>query len=561
MSGIEALHIFDEHNNVLLSHIFTSRPPPASQLISSYLSHPAPRPSLIHLPNLNPPTLLHSLQTDSLLLLSPTSIDVPPLLVLEFLHRVSDALSEFLGSPLLASRIEANYDIAAQVLSELCDAGLVAGTEANALRDVVETPSSLSRFLGNVGLTGQSPTLAVGGGSGMPGMGSSSSSSTISQSQTSIPWRRANVRHTSNELYVDLVETVSATFAPSGRALSAFANGTIAFTSKVSGVPDLLLTLTTTSLGSSAGRGHRVRSIMERPVFHPCVRLARWTQHGELSFVPPDGRFVLAGYEADLLPAASESILGPDAHRLNLPVAARMTTGLGPTGNEFEVRLELAPKFAGAGSAGGSRGTSPHPAGPRVGPRGVAAVVTSGLTSETKAPALEDLRAFIPLPAATVRRVPDLRPSRGEAHFAPAEGGIVWTFSPKVVGQMTTATLRGSVVGHDAGAESESPLDAGGQYAYDAEAEGGYQRGRRKGDVTPSEAEGQGDARRKAVNAALMPRCVSISFAAKGWLASGLRVDSLTVDTKRSRGLGETVKPYKGVKYLTVSRGGVEVRC
>ena len=42
---------------------------------------------------------------------------------------------------------------------------------------------------------------------------------------------------------------------------------------------------------------------------------------------------------------------------------------------------------------------------------------------------------------------------------------------------------------------------------------------------------------------------------------SGLKVESLLVDTKKSRGLGAEVKPYKGVKYLTVSKEGVEVRC
>ena len=47
-----------------------------------------------------------------------------------------------------------------------------------------------------------------------------------------IPWRRANVRHTSNELYVDIVETLSVTLAPSGRPLAAFANGTIALPPK-----------------------------------------------------------------------------------------------------------------------------------------------------------------------------------------------------------------------------------------------------------------------------------------------------------------------------------------
>jgi AP-3 complex subunit mu len=35
----------------------------------------------------------------------------------------------------------------------------------------------------------------------------------------------------------------------------------------------------------------------------------------------------------------------------------------------------------------------------------------------------------------------------------------------------------------------------------------------------------------------------------------------LVIDVKRSKGLGEGVRPYKGVKYLTVSRKGVEVRC
>ena len=81
--------------------------------------------------------------------------------------------------------------------------------------------------------------------------------------------------------------------APSGRPLSAFANGSIAFNSKVSGVPDLLLNLSTGGKGAGMGnRGDQLRSIMERVVFHPCVRLNRWKADGAISFIPPDGRFV-----------------------------------------------------------------------------------------------------------------------------------------------------------------------------------------------------------------------------------------------------------------------------
>lgn len=37
----------------------------------------------------------------------------------------------------------------------------------------------------------------------------------------SLPWRRANVRHRSNELYADVVETLIVTLGPSGRLLAA----------------------------------------------------------------------------------------------------------------------------------------------------------------------------------------------------------------------------------------------------------------------------------------------------------------------------------------------------
>lgn len=55
-----------------------------------------------------------------------------------------------------------------------------------------------------------------------------------------------------------------------------------------------------------------------------------------------------------------------------------------------------------------------------------------------------------------------------------------------------------------------------------------------------------------------MPRCALVSFSVKGWLASGVKVESLKV--VGGKGLGEGVKPYKGVKYLTKA-AGVEVRC
>lgn len=173
MGLIEAVYVFNERkyskpfrpnprhfpadstcSNAIVTHTFTARPPPATTLLPLYLAHSEPRPSCIYLTGTNPPTLLFSMLQDGLLFMSPCSTDTEPLVVLEFLHRVADALEEFLGAPLLASKLEANYDVIAQVLSEMCDGGLIGGTEANALRDVVDTPSWMGKLLGGVGLPG-----------------------------------------------------------------------------------------------------------------------------------------------------------------------------------------------------------------------------------------------------------------------------------------------------------------------------------------------------------------------------------------------------------------------
>lgn len=179
-----------------------------------------------------------------------------------------------------------------------------------------------------------------------------------------IPWRRSNVRHTSNEMYVDIVETLCVTLAPSGRPLAAFANGSIAFTSKISGVPDLLLTL------SASGGKLGMEKAIELPVFHPCVRLARWKERpGELSFVPPDGKFMLAGYEVNLMPSNLDLKSWSNTN-LRLPVSIEVSKSLGPFGADFEVRLLLSTDFPGASlsvpatrpplSARGSGRSTPH---------------------------------------------------------------------------------------------------------------------------------------------------------------------------------------------------------
>ena len=141
------------YSEPIFEHVYRSRPASAEAVLPSYLAQRMPRPSILHVPHINPPTMLFSITYSNILILSPVSVETEALFVLEFLHRFVDVLEEFLGAPLLSSKIEGAYDVVAQLVGEMCDAGNVCNTEPNALRDDVDVPGWMGKLLGGVGLS------------------------------------------------------------------------------------------------------------------------------------------------------------------------------------------------------------------------------------------------------------------------------------------------------------------------------------------------------------------------------------------------------------------------
>ena len=311
---------------------------------------------------------------------------------------------------------------------------------------------------------------------------------------------------------------------------------------------------------------------MQLPVFHPCVRLSRWKEHpGELSFIPPDGKFMLAGYESDLLPSNLNSEEPPSKaeQRIFLPAAVDMKTNLGRAGNEFEARVTLNTNFPGAVSAAAAA-SSNKPAGPssRVASGtpfsfGSGGGIGSGSSSQ---PTLEALLITIPFPA-DVRSVTELKPSRGEANYNPATKVVEWKIPTKDGASVSgTATLTGSVAGALAldDVEEDDPAEEAKRRSLseydDDEAVVGLTTETGAAAAAAAAASRRKSQKKGSSKKIPMPRSIAVSFNVKGWLMSGIKVESLVVDVKRSKGLGDGVKPYKGVKYLTVSKQGVERR-
>ncbi|KAL3960847.1 hypothetical protein ACCO45_005964 [Purpureocillium lilacinum] len=498
MNGvIEAVHVYDDNRNALLSHTYTGRPLSAAHLLPLYLEHPAPRPNLIYLPNTSPPTLVFSLSHANLLLLATSSTEIEPLLVLEFLHRIVDALEDFLGAPLLAVKIENNYDIVAQLLTEMCDAGTISTTEPNALREVVEIEGWVGKLLGSITLPGKTP---LGNNLSNP-----SAPSLVASNTPALPWRRANAD-------------------PRGLCQR----------------DDRLY-----------GQGVRGAGHYAQPL-GPIRQTQPGWHRGAAGIPPVHGRFILAGYEVDLLPFTSGKSGSLSANNLKLPVNLDMKTGLGPAGSEFEVRLQVNKIFGSSSSSSGGqlgRGSNsgrlggPHPGTPA-------------------APLLDDLKITIPLPD-DVRNLSDIRPSRGDASFNPGERALEWHVPAKELSGPTShfglPMHGGWTVGGRGGARVRPQWLRVRQRVF-------VQRALSKLTVGQGEAAERRRGRRAGREAGGTEQDSDAELRIGQLLGEGVVGERAQGGQHRNRHEEEPwprrgVKPYKGVKYLTVSKGGVEIRC
>jgi len=207
--------------------------------------------------------------------------NVDPLFGFAFLQTFIDILQEYFGT-LSAATLRENFDVIYQLLEETLDSGgHPLTTSPNALRDIVLPPSLLNKLLN---VAGANINTAINSGSGLGAAGGPFSSP--------IPWRKAGLRYTSNEIYLDIVEELRAIVNKNSVTLSSSVLGKIEANAKLSGTPDCILTFSNPN-------------VLADCAFHPCVRLQRWTQNKTFSFVPPDGKFILAEYR--YAPNASSS--------------------------------------------------------------------------------------------------------------------------------------------------------------------------------------------------------------------------------------------------------------
>ncbi|KAK8869688.1 hypothetical protein IAR55_000256 [Kwoniella newhampshirensis] len=309
MTRIDGIIILDSNGKPLITSHFSTHPPTYASLHIDAFNTARQRSSSLGKeldPVLWVNTLSRSgggmsgaglchLEREGLYFLVPVGQEVNPLFAFSFLDSFLDTLQDYLGE-ITETTIKDNFDIVYMLIEEMLDEGHPMTMETNMLKEIVLPPSLVRKILNAAGVSGLQ-------------------THTTTPFTAPIPWRRSGVRHSTNEIYFDIEESLDAIVDRRGNVLSSSIWGRVNCNSRLSGNPDLLLNFANPK-------------VMDNCAFHPCVRYNKWTKDGVLSFIPPDGKFKLLEYQA---------VAGSSKNQV--PVALKASLAVEENGGRFSLTL------------------------------------------------------------------------------------------------------------------------------------------------------------------------------------------------------------------------------
>jgi len=208
--------------------------------------------------------------------------NISPSLVVELLTRLTKLFKDYCGV-LNEESIRTNFTMIYELLDEILDFGYVQGTSTELLKAYVfNEPVAIRKPKSNFKL---------------PDMNPKTTPSTAVDKPISFKDKKKGSQK--NEIFVDIYERVSVTFNSNGGILNSSIDGTIQMKSYLAGNPELKLALNEELVigkQSHAPQGGYGVIEVDDCNFHECVKLNDFDSLRILSFVPPDGEFVVMNY-------------------------------------------------------------------------------------------------------------------------------------------------------------------------------------------------------------------------------------------------------------------------
>lgn len=248
-------------------------------------------------------TLIH-LQRDNLFFLASLLSDTPPHFVTHFLATLADIFVDYFGE-LNEHAIKDNFITVYELLDQILDSGFPLTAEPNTLKELIVPPSMINRVLDSLApdtikmSTAVTPTLAP----------------------SHVPWRRSGVKYAHNEIFIDVVETLYATFSAARNHLShLLVSGAVKVNCKLSGTPDVSMHL-------------RSNAPFDDVAFHHCARYGSFRDTNTISYIPPDGPFTLLEYKIR------------ETNGVSLPVEVQARVNFDLENSSGSVSITLVPRF------------------------------------------------------------------------------------------------------------------------------------------------------------------------------------------------------------------------
>jgi len=141
-------------------------------------------------------------------------------------------------------------------------------------------------------------------------------------------WRKPDIFHKKNEVYIDVIESVNLLMSVKGTILRADVRGEVKVKALLSGMPECKFGMNDKVLMQKEPRKPGVTSqdkgiTIDDLNFHQCVKLPKFDKERAISFVPPDGSFDLMTYRI--------------TENINLPF--KVTPLIKETGKKIEVEI------------------------------------------------------------------------------------------------------------------------------------------------------------------------------------------------------------------------------
>mmetsp|Transcript_3552 Transcript_3552/g.4828 ORF Transcript_3552/g.4828 Transcript_3552/m.4828 type:complete len:419 (-) Transcript_3552:244-1500(-) len=208
--------------------------------------------------------LVHTRRGD-VILLTTVKKETAPLFILEIHNKIMQVMYHYFGPTVNSRTIRDNFTLIYHLLDEMVDGGFPFTTDINQLQAMIQPPTIVNKFMSTFANSDQVKKALPEG------------------MLTKIPWRRTGVKYHSNEICFDLLEEINCIIERNSNVAVCEVKGSIVCTCRLSGMPDIVLTVSHPSLIQDA-------------VLHRSVRINRFRRERVVSFVPPDGRFTLLTY-------------------------------------------------------------------------------------------------------------------------------------------------------------------------------------------------------------------------------------------------------------------------